>query len=42
MLIISIALIAISSCSRKKHYDKGFSVSPETETSEDIEIDGIS
>ncbi len=42
ILIISIALIAISSCSRKKNYDKGFSVSPETETNDEKEIDGIS
>jgi hypothetical protein len=42
ILIICLVLITISSCSRKKHYDKGFSVSPETETTDEKEIDGIS
>lgn len=41
LLIIGIALIVISSCSRKKHYEKGFSVSPETETTEEKGINGI-
>jgi hypothetical protein len=35
-------LITISSCSRKKHYDKGLSDSPETETKDAKEIDGFS
>ncbi len=34
-------LIIVSSCSKKKHYEKGFSVSPETETSEEKDINGI-
>lgn len=42
ILIICSTLIVISSCSRKKQYDKGFSVSPETETTEEKEINGIS
>lgn len=41
-LIICCILLATSSCSRKKHYDKGFSVSPETETVDEKERDGIS
>lgn len=41
-LILCCFIISISSCSKKKHYTKGFSVSPETETSETKEKDGIS
>ena len=42
ILIIGITLIVFSSCSKKKHYEKGFSVSPESETIEEKEINGIS
>lgn len=42
ILIFSCTLILASGCSKKKHYEKGFSVSPETETIEEIEINGIS
>jgi len=42
VLIVAVAIITISSCSKAKHYDKGFSVSPETETAEAKEKDGIS
>lgn len=42
ILIIGLIIISISSCSSKEHYDKGFSVSPESETSEETEADGIS
>ena len=41
ILLICITLIATSSCSKKKQYEKGFSVSPETETSGVKEKDGI-
>ena len=41
ILIICITLIIISSCSRKNHYEKGFSVSPETATTEKKEINWI-
>ncbi len=41
ILLICITIIAFSSCSGKKCYDKGFSVSPETETTEGKEINGI-
>jgi len=42
ILLICCALIAVLSCSRGKHYEKGFSVSPENETTGKKEIDGIS
>lgn len=41
ILIICIIII-ISGCSKKKHYEKGFAVSPETETTDVNEKDGIS
>ncbi len=41
LLTIFFALLIIFGCSRRKHYEKGFSVSPETESSEDKEINGI-
>ncbi len=40
-LLICFTIISFSSCSRKKHYDKGFSVSPETETNDEKEVNGI-
>lgn len=42
ILIIGIVFITLSSCSRKNNYDKGFSVSPETQRTDEKEIDGIS
>ena len=41
-LIICIVITLLASCSRKKHHEKGFSVSPESETSNAKNIDGIS
>jgi len=42
LLIIGLILYTIYSCSREKHYDKGFPISPETETTYGDKIDGIS
>ncbi len=42
ILSLICALILIFGCSKRKHYEKGFSVSPETESSEGKEINGIS
>jgi hypothetical protein len=41
-MIMGIALIASASCSRKRQYDKGFSISPETEITDEKITDGIS
>jgi len=42
LIFIICCILILSSCSKEKHYKKGFSVSPETETSEYNENDGIS
>lgn len=42
ILILFFAVTLLSSCSRKKHYEKGFSVGPESETLNSKHIDGLS
>lgn len=42
ILAICCTLIVISGCSGKKHYEKGFSVSPESEATDSKETDGFS
>ncbi len=42
ILIICCISLVIFSCSKTKHYEKGFAISPESETSGEKEINGIS
>lgn len=42
LLTLCFLLIALTGCSRKNRYEKGFAVSPETEIAEEKENDGIS